>query len=146
MSNVKCHAGLHVSVTWNLFGLAIFTHIFHELHVLSLIFFITRWCKPFLEVVHTTDSFPLQEWKFVMAVITSVYAHLCNVQKPPVFLRKTLLSQVVIFRNVHFKHLLYIGGVYDFFSLVFQDKTNMACFRRVLMCYNPVACYYAVFI
>lgn len=81
-----------------------------------------------------------------MAVIASVYAHLCNVQKPPIFLRKTLLSQVVIFRNVHFKHLLYIGGVYDFFSLVFQDKTNMACFRRVLMCYNPVACYYAVFI
>lgn len=38
-----------------------------------------------------------------------------------------------------------MGGVYNFLCFVFQDETNVACFRHALMCYNPVACYYAVF-
>ena len=81
-----------------------------------------------------------------MAIVMSVYVSLCDIQEPSVFFRETLMSQVFSFRKVQFKHLFYMGGVYNFLCLVFQDKTNVTCFRGVLMCYNSVARYYAVFI
>ena len=56
MINVKCHAGLRVSIVWSPFGVAAFNHVSHELHVFFLIIFVIRRHKPFLEVIHASDS------------------------------------------------------------------------------------------
>ena len=70
----------------------------------------------------------------------SVYACLCDVQEPP---QSSLVESLLIASRV--KHWLFIGGV-NLLCLLFQDKTYVVCFGRVLERCNPVARYHAVLV